>query len=55
MSREITFKVEEVDNGFILDLDGDIGSKRLVCNDIQEVIKEIQGYWDEHSEALDKA
>jgi len=48
MTEMMSAEIKEVDNGSSLKLDGYIGHKDLVFSSIQEVLKEISRYWDEH-------
>ncbi len=48
MTTMMSAEIKEVDNGFSLKLDGYIGDKDLVFSSIQEVLKEVSRYWDEH-------
>ena len=52
--REIKATIEEVDNGFILEIDGWIGSRKMICSSIQDVSKELLGYYKEREDAVDE-
>jgi hypothetical protein len=47
-------EMREVENGFILKLDGYLGEREIICFNIEDVDKEIMNYWEEHSKALEK-
>ena len=54
LALEMTVQIEEVDNGFIVKIDGYVGNRHIICESVQDVTKEIQDYYKETEKARDE-